>query len=380
MIKLLMVGDSPTIDSGFGRVNRKVAEYLYKTGEYDIQFVGWCYQGQKHDYPFIIHPVDVVYDYWGKTTFDRVIKQWKPDIVYTLGDIWMIDWIAKHEYRSEFKWLGYIPIDGIPIPFRWREVINNMDMPVVFSKFAYDNLRKVLLKKHIDFIYHGVDTEIFHPVQDKYEHKKKYNLHNKYVIGIVARNQKRKNIPALLKAFAKFSKNKPDTVLYLHMCLIENVGWNIPELLKLYDLGQKGKVVHTEGLTPAFGVPDHLLVEIYNLFDLFVLPTMGEGFGLPVLEAQACEVPVLVTDYSACTELVQDKSQLIKVKDYIVLEEGVEHAIVDIDDLVDKMNFFYSHQKLARTYGKKGREFARTMRWERVLPRFDELMKLLYNS
>ncbi|NCQ29488.1 MAG: glycosyltransferase family 4 protein, partial [Armatimonadetes bacterium] len=49
---------------------------------------------------------------------------------------------------------------------------------------------------------------------------------------------------------------------------------------------------------------------IYNLFDVMVLPTMGEGFGLQFLEAMACGIPVVATDCSAVTELLEGRGEL----------------------------------------------------------------------
>jgi glycosyltransferase involved in cell wall biosynthesis len=54
------------------------------------------------------------------------------------------------------------------------------------------------------------------------------------------------------------------------------------------------------------GVPDYVMARIYSRTDVLLSATAGEGFGLPVLEAQACGTPVIVSDFSAQPELVGD--------------------------------------------------------------------------
>ena len=53
------------------------------------------------------------------------------------------------------------------------------------------------------------------------------------------------------------------------------------------------------------GAPAALVANLYQAFDVLLNPSMGEGFGIPILEAQACGVPVIASDHSAMTELTQ---------------------------------------------------------------------------
>jgi glycosyltransferase involved in cell wall biosynthesis len=91
-------------------------------------------------------------------------------------------------------------------------------------------------------------------------------------------------------------------------------------------------------------------------------------------------VPVLVTDFSACSELVVDRQELIKVKDTLIMGRNIEQAIVDTDDLVRKLNFFYDDWK--RRKGKKlselsieGRKFAQKLDWKAISKEFNELIE-----
>ena len=78
-------------------------------------------------------------------------------------------------------------------------------------------------------IYHGVDTTVFAP-RDKVAAKKLVGVEGAFVVGCVAVNQQRKNLPALIKAFAEFAANKDDAILYLHTQVAGY--WDIEELVR----------------------------------------------------------------------------------------------------------------------------------------------------
>ena len=132
-----------------------------------------------------------------------------------------------------------------------------------------------------------------------------------FVVGCVARNQHRKNIPRLIKAFASFvKKNKlspKEAKLLLHMDWKDYMGWDIEWMTQYYNI-RDYMVPPTCGAIDTGDAPDEAgMVDIYNLMDIFVLPTAGEGFGIPTVEAMACGLPVCVTNYTTGYELVKMK-------------------------------------------------------------------------
>lgn len=391
MAKIVYMSDSPTITTGYGRVSKELATTFYNAG-HDITVIGWGYrEGMDNPFPFKIIPCDSHQDRFGEDILAKFIREEKPDILLTLGDPWMTEYIPSMEERRTVAWISYFPIDGYPIPPNWHSWIKNADVPVVFSKFAFELVAQVLGHNPL-FIPHGVNTAIFRDLNDKKELKSQIlNVRDKFVVGTIARNQPRKNLPALIKAFSEFAKNKDDVILYMHT-QIRDVGWNLDEVVHRF--GVHDKVYTTNNFSALVGIQDEQLNNIYNTFDIFALPTMAEGFGLPILEAQSCGVPVLVTNFSACTELVVSRQELIKVKDTLVMGRGIEQAIVDTDDMVQKLNFFYNDwkkrdSKVAKSLKIEGRKKAESMDWsvinndflsliEQVADKAKEINKRIY--
>jgi len=199
--------------------------------------------------------------------------------------------------------------------------------------------------------------------------------------------------------FFKQDEKKKDSLLYLHMTIGNEddadhgrgISWNITELLSRLDL--KDRVVATEGLTVRKGVSSVHLNLIYNLFDVHLLTTKREGFGLPVLEAMSAGVPNLVTGYSACKELVEDgRGAEIDIATYVnEPHDEAEGAIVDIGDIAKKLELFDEARRVDRDsedavflegdlgahpkdMAEDGRKYAEDLNWDNLIPRWEDLI------
>lgn len=378
MAKIVYMSDSPTLPTGYGRVSKELTIALHESG-HDVTVIAWGFQnGMENPFPFKMIPCNTRNDNFGEDILARVIREQSPDIVFTLGDPWMTEWLPYMEERKTVAWVSYFPIDGSPIPLNWHEWLRNIDVPVVFSKFAFNLVKDVIGREPV-YIPHGVDTNVFKPLENKKDVRKSImgREDDLFVVGCVARNQPRKNLPALIRAFSEFSKNKKDVALYLHT-QIRDVGWNIDELIERYEIEDKSYC--TNNMQALRGVPDSNLNEIYNVFDVFALPTMAEGFGLPILEAHSAGLPVLVTNFSACPDIVVDRQELVKVKDTLIMGRNIEQAIIDTDDLVRKLNIFYREWKSngsrkIHEIGIKGRKSALEMDWKNINSEFIRLIE-----
>ncbi|MBI3192589.1 MAG: glycosyltransferase family 4 protein, partial [Pedosphaera parvula] len=265
----------------------------------------------------------------GPERFERVIDEFKPDVVITLAEVWMIDWLALHPTRPRFKWIGYFPIDSGPFYPPWERILKDVDAVVAMSQFGQQVLQAGLPSRTIHVVYHGVDTAAFRPLAERTRLKSHERFRGKFVIGCVARNQPRKNIPALVKAVALLRERVENLHLLLHMNPLD-VGYDLVTLLHRYRLEGHADVSDPES-TLDRGLSDEQLNRLYNLFDVMVLPSTGEGFGLPIIESFAAGVPVVATDYSACPELVRGRGELVRILTTVTAGTNlIEQAVIDV--------------------------------------------------
>src|SRR5260370_15511421 len=155
--------------------------------------------------------------------------------------------------------------------------------------------------------------------------------------------------------------------------------------MDILDLLRRYKVYNRTCISKSASIQKGLdkvkLNEIYNLFDVMVLHTAGEGFGLPILEAMAAGVPVIATDYSSCVELLDGRGELIKVKEFLTAgRHNIEYAIPDIEDLVAKLDLLFTRSDLREKHSKAGLEFARTLGWDEIVKSWDSLLMNVASS
>lgn len=130
-----------------------------------------------------------------------------------------------------------------------------------------------------------------------------------FVVGVVAVNNEwesnRKSLPEALMAFARFHERHQDARLFLHTDVAGRRHGGFDLIAVVDALGiPEGAVIATSAEKYDVGIRASDMGRLYSMFDVLLAPSAGEGFGLPVVEAQACGVPVITSDFSAQPELV----------------------------------------------------------------------------
>jgi glycosyltransferase involved in cell wall biosynthesis len=169
-----------------------------------------------------------------------------------------------------------------------------------------------------------------------------HNLPYPFIL-YVGNLEPRKNLPALVRAFARLvQEGLPHTLVFAGAR-----GWNdAPIFATIQELGLTPRIVFTDY------IPQVALPALYGAADLFVYPSLYEGFGLPVLEAMACGVPVITSNLSSMPEVAGDAGILVDPN--------------DVNALADAMTRVLTDQVLRATLAAKGLARARSFSWERM--------------
>lgn len=169
--------------------------------------------------------------------------------------------------------------------------------------------------------------EIFRPLPAnlvEQELKRKFQIDRGYML-FVGTIEPRKNLPFLLKAYATMRERWRARRLTLPKLVVAGrKGWLYEEVFRVVeDLKLADEVVFLGVVSPAD------LVMLYNGARLLVFPSLYEGFGLPLLEAMACGLPVVGANVSSIPEVVADAGLLFDPKDGEALISGLERLIQD---------------------------------------------------
>ena len=141
-----------------------------------------------------------------------------------------------------------------------------------------------------------------------------------YVLG-VGNLQPRKNLLRLVEAFSRLKRN---TGLPHQLVLVGRAKWKESDL---FDAIRKAGV-ESHVLFPGY-LPDEDLVTLYAHADMFVYPSLYEGFGLPVLEAMACGVPVVTSNVTSIPEVAGDAAVLVDPLDVAALTGAIGRVLSD---------------------------------------------------
>lgn len=194
--------------------------------------------------------------------------------------------------------------------------------------------------------------ERFHPVDDKSKIKSvvaKYGIDPEqrnilYVGGI----SPHKNLASLLKAFLSISQlpDFSDAFLVLVGDYSDDVFLQDQQLKEEIDKLKSCNKIRLTGF-----VPDEELVFFYNAATVFVLPSFGEGFGLPALEAMACGIPVIGSETTSLPEVVGEAGLFFNPHDTGMLEDHLKKILAD--------------KALRERLGRLGWKRAKTFSWEK---------------
>lgn len=339
-MKVLIHSNAPWVPSGYGQQCMLLAQRL-KT-EHDVAISAFYgLQGSTLEWEDIVVYPSGSHQYGQDVLAGHAGYHFKGDrgIVITLIDVWVLN-------GSELRGMplaSWVPLDHQEMPPPIREFFKQSDsIPIAMTRFG----QKQLEDNGFQALYapHGIDTDTFKPLEP-IECREHLGIpEDAFVVGMVAANQgtpSRKGFPEAFSALARVMSKYKDIFVYLHT----------------ETSGRRGHGLELSHLASATGVPADRVIEcdqytyrtgllsptylarVYNACDVLLNPSYGEGFGIPIIESQACGTPVIATNSSAMPEVVNSGWIVEGHPFYTGL--GAFQVIPDVNDLAMTIEMAY---------------------------------------
>ena len=234
-------------------------------------------------------------------------------IVLTVHDI-------SYEHDPRYFSRGYLLQYRAIMPLMARHA----DAIVTISEFSrQDIIRRYLVPPERVAVAYGAVEPIFRPLRDHATLgavREKYSTGERFILS-VGEIQPRKNLKTLIEAYVRL--RRADAIRH-KLVLVGKRAWLSDETFAAArDSGYRDDLVFTGY------VPDDDLMALYNAAELFVYPSLFEGFGLPPLEAMACGTPVITSNTSSLPEVVGDAGIMLDPRDVDALASAIMQTTAD---------------------------------------------------
>ena len=326
----------------------------------------------------------------GLDTFSQDVSvehylHYNADMLITVKEPWVFSTLHKEA-------INFVPmaiIDHAPVSASITSRLHTAFKVIAISRFGQSELRKNKIDS--TYIPHGI-PDVYQRLSEekRIACREMFSLEpDEFVVGIVAMNRSRKLIARQILGYKRFLENNPDVNSHLFLWTdlqpsgtmdepttgISDVGVHLlPEIM---ELGMGDDIKWPDRKTVVNGIPEWDgdnyrdgwdMVKLYNAFDVNMLCTGGEGAGLPYIEAAACGVPSICTDYAAAPEYV-GPGLTVPAKEYIILNSpGTRYALPSIDGMADALTKLYNtdREKLSRKLTRHAERY----RWDNIVKRY----------
>lgn len=302
MLRALWVSDHPRATSGYSNQTALTAPRLQRAGLAEVAILAsYGQHGYMSEFEGLpVFPAGA--DGFGNDVIGRVARQWRADVVITLKDVG----VYHPQAFDGLRWCPLTPIDHEPPPPAVIERLRIAYQPIAYAPNGVRDLRRL----GFDPAYapHGYDPAIYAP-GDRAEARAALGLpQDAFVIATVAVNRgglpSRKAWPQLIEAVGMARPTIPHLVWLCHTDrAADGHEHGIPLDPLLAQAGIADRTVLPSSDAYRSGMPHAHLHRIYVAADALLAVSLGEGFGLPALEAQACGTPVIVSGWAAHADL-----------------------------------------------------------------------------
>lgn len=300
-MKILWVSNHPGMKTGYGTQTAQVCKRLAK--DHDVTILANAGLTGRVESWDGITVFGSGFEQWGQNdVVEGVARALGIDQVIVLFDAWTL----SPEVYAKLNAAVWTPVDHATVPPKVAGFFNaSQASPIAMSQHgqaAFDAIGRT-----VPYVPHGIDTSVFRPY-DRTEARKLAGLpSDRFVIGMVSTNKgtqpSRKAFEVAFRTFGAFSKAVPDALLYVHSEMFGHAsGVDLQLLANHYDISPEN-LFFSDQLSMRYTLSDETMAQLYSSFDVLSFATMGEGFGIPAIEAQACGTPCITSNFTAQKEL-----------------------------------------------------------------------------
>ena len=337
---------------GFGWYTYEICKRLVKAHPYD-QFYFFFDRPYYHDFifgdnvePVVLRPParhPVLFYFWFEHAVRKALKKYSPDVFFSPdGFLCLNTSIPTFITIHDIAHVHYPEYVSLSMRKYYRhfmpKFVNKADGIFTVSQFSKEDIIKTYgaNREKIKVFYNGC-RPIFHPIDqaEKRLIKKQLTQGEDYFIYVGAIHP-RKNIVNILEAFRHYrADGRPGKLV-----LTGRMAWKTKQIKKAIENSPFHKdIVHTGT------VSEEKLVKLLGGSKALLYPSLFEGFGIPIVEAMRCGVPVITSDRSSMPEIGGDAVLFVNPESVPSIVEAM-FAIDDDSDLVNDLLFKSSKQMI----------------------------------
>ena len=286
------------------------------------------------------------------TTFDFGVPLWPVrNVIVTVHDVFFGPCTFFRNYKTRFLY-----------QFLTKRSVKKASITVVISNFIKQKLIEYIPgmfenQDKIRVVPNGVGTE-FTPARGPDEEeriRRKYGIRDRYIFCVGSFASGIKNLPGILKAFSFMNDDLTESH---QMVIAGEIFERIPEASDLIK-----KLKGRDRLVCLGYIPDAELPSIYRSAEVFMFPSLHEGFGIPVLEAMACGTPVITSSVTGMPEVAGDAALLVDPYSIDEMRGGLEKVLTDV----------HLREDLSKKGIQRAHHFSWAMTAERTLKIYEEV-------
>jgi len=364
--KFLWHSVAGSVRSGYGNLTRQIPSRLVAKG---FQIFVSAYYGLDPGGVILINGVPHLpskVGRFGEHSCIRHFQSLKCNAAILTTDFWAFGWFPQ---KLPYTIL-HSPMDHINYNEGLMNMVREYNQVISICKWQKKELKRRGIESR--YIPHGVDTNVFQPVDKKKAREITRFPNDKYIVLWLAANsdkEPRKGWTEGFQAIKYFLEQNPDAkkdfMVFCHTNPTDERGFN---LIALRDYLGLNEIVHFESpFLSQVGLRDMEIGLLYNSADILLNPSRREGFGIPILESMSCGTPVIGTNFSSMIELIKGRGWLAKTRAMVITPIMAETAIPDPYSIADCLEDAYNYPKKSIKYRKKCIAFAKNYDWNKVI-------------